>query len=509
MKKYITMGCVALATLFGTTSCGDDFLNVKSADTLLIDEYYNSESRIFEALVAAYDPLNWLDYAWSYTNLSMVSDFMSDDVYVGGSGPTDQPGLYHVSIFEATPTQSVADGLWTALYSGVNRCNIVLQYIDGVEDMSESTRKQYIAEAKTLRSFYYLWLWKFWGNVVYYDQNLTYPYICPQSTEAEVYEQIVTTLEEVASENVLPMRQETKWNGRVTQAFVYMMYADAVMISKDNARYQKALDYMKAIISSGKFSLTPNYADIWEEATGEWNQESIFEIDYFKENGARDWGSAIADGGTVYPKLIGINALAGSDDYEGGWGFEPVCQETYDMFDENDTRRDASILNFAHYQANEAPGASYEPRYQDTGNFLRKYLPRKGGNEGCAASADMNYDNNCRLYRYAETLLNAAELSVQLGGSGQQYLDEVRNRAGVSSVSATIDNILQERHLEFVGEGKRYFDLVRSGKAATVLKAGSNQYRSKGWNENKRFLPIPQGEIDAAGGTLVQNPYGD
>ncbi|WP_294594085.1 RagB/SusD family nutrient uptake outer membrane protein [uncultured Bacteroides sp.] len=509
MKKYIAIGCVALSTLLGTTSCGDDFLNVNSSDKLLVNEYYNSEARIFEALVAAYDPLNWLDYAWGYSNLSMTSDIMSDDVYVGGSGPTDQGGYHRMATFEATPTQQVASGLWTALYSGINRSNIVLEYIDGVPDLKEATKKQFINEAKALRSFYYLWLWKFWGNIPYYTANLTYPYLHEQNTADQVYDGIITTLEEIIADDALPMRQEVQWYGRATKAFVYMMYAECVMYQNDESRYTKALGYMKEIIGSGKYDLTPNYADIWEEETGEWNQESIFELEYFNENGARAWDSAIADGGTVYPKLIGINGLAGSSEFQGGWGFEPVRQEAYDMFEPTDKRRDASILNFPEYKKTN-PDATYEGRYQDTGNFLRKYLPRVGGNEKATGAADMNYNNNCRLYRFAETLLNAAELSLRTNGSDAQgYLDRVRTRAGLSSVAATIDNILHERHLEFVGEGKRYFDLVRSGKAADVLKAGSTPYRQKGWNTTKKWLPIPQGEIDSSGGTLVQNPYAD
>ena len=71
----------------------------------------------------------------------------------------------------------------------------------------------------------------------------------------------------------------------------------------------------------------------------------------------------------------------------------------------------------------------------------------------------------------------------------------------------TIDNILQERAYEFVGEGKRYWDLVRTGKAASVLVPDSYGYRTNSWTENKKYLPIPQNEIDAAQGTLIQNNY--
>ena len=181
------------------------------------------------------------------------------------------------------------------------------------------------------------------------------------------------------------------------------------------------------------------------------------------------------------------------------------------MFDATDKRRDASILNFATYKA--ATGATYAGRFEDTGYFMRKYLPRKGGNAGYTGSADMNYNNNVRVYRYAETLLNAAELTLatnagaDAGGQAQGYLDAVRTRAGLASVPVSIDNILNERHKEFVGEGKRYWDLVRSGKAATVLVPGSTLNRKVAWTESKKYLPIPQGDVDSSQGTLTQNNY--
>ena len=87
--------------------------------------------------------------------------------------------------------------------------------------------------------------------------------------------------------------------------------------------------------------------------------------------------------------------------------------------------------------------------------------------------------------------------------AGDQVLLQTKERDDI--VQATIDNIIQERHLEFVGEGKRYWDLVRTGKAASTL--GPDEYRTNTWSEQKKYLPIPQAEIDAAQGTLTQNNY--
>lgn len=505
MKRilYIIFSAV-LVLNFG--ACSDDFLEVESSDRLFVDDYYNSESRIFEALVAAYDPLTWFDYAWGqYNHLGMISDIMSDDVYVGGSGPDDQSYLHMMFNYNAHPTQVCSD-LWTVFYSGVNRSNIVLKYMDNAVDITEENKALYTAEAKVLRAFYYNWLWKLWGNVPYYEQNLEFPYTHEQNSADEVYEKTVVNIEDAIKNGGLPMRCSSEWNGRVTLAMAYMLYAEMVMYQKDQDRYAQALQYMEELYNSPDYSLVEDYASIWEES-GEWSSESIFEINYFSNGGQRAWDNALGDGGSVYPKLIGINALSGSPDFEGGWGFEPVRESAYEAYDPQDERRDANILNFEVYSAE--TGASRTPRYQDEGYFLRKYLPRVGGNANHSGNADMNYNNNFRVYRLAETALNAAEL-IARGVTGAEksadfYLTEVRKRAGLDPIEPTVDNILKERRFELFGEGKRYWDLIRSGKAVEKLVPG--EYRTNSWTENKKYLPIPQSEMDASPSTLTQNPY--
>ena len=84
----------------------------------------------------------------------------------------------------------------------------------------------------------------------------------------------------------------------------------------------------------------------------------------------------------------------------------------------------------------------------------------------------------------------------------------MRQRAGISTdmTSVSIDDIINERQLEFVGEGKRYWDLVRTGKAAQVLVPDEYRYRTKSWTENKKYLPIPDVEM-SSDPNLVQNNY--
>lgn len=99
---------------------------------------------------------------------------------------------------------------------------------------------------------------------------------------------------------------------------------------------------------------------------------------------------------------------------------------------------------------------------------------------------------------------------METGGDANQakdYVNKIRNRAGIAELGAvTLDDVINERRLEFVGEGKRYFDLVRTGKAATVLVPDSYGYRTNSWTESKKYIPIAQAELDSDP-ALVQNNY--
>ncbi len=504
MKNYKIFALCASFSALMTTSCSESFLNVEPPIQVTVDQYFTTDAHVFEALVAAYDPLQWPDWSMSqYNPVNIISDVMGDDIWVGGSDKNDNQPWHLIMNYEALPNNCIT-GLWTVAYSGVKRSNDVLKYIGWAkENITEENQKRYEGEARVLRAFYYNWLWKFWGNIPFYMENLTFPYIAEQINADEVYNRVIADLEGVIAMNVLPMKSTEANIGRVTKAMVYMLYAEMVMYQNDESRFATALNYMKEIINDGSYDLVDDFASIFAEA-GEWNKESIFEINYKDDNAARSWGNPTFAGGTVLPRLISPNSWAdGTADRDNGWGFCPVRQETYDMYAEGDDRRDATCFNAA------AKG-SYKPRYQDTGFFLEKYIARSGYNADQVADADLNWNNNLRIYRFSETLLNAAELIVRGAGTGdaEGYLNKVHQRAGLTDkVSATLDNILTERRLEFVGEGKRYWDLVRSGKAASTLTADAYGYRTNNWTPSKKYLPIPQAEIDAAQGTLTQNNY--
>lgn len=503
MKKYILAAGLLLA-LMGT-SCGDSFLEVDSPTKFPADEYFNTKAKIGQLLVTAYNPMNWFDWGQGeYTPINVMSDIMADDVWPGGAHAKDNENWHLMADYSATPNK-VMSGLWTDCYTGIRRCNDVIEYMPGIKDIDDATRNEYIAEAMALRAWYYTQVWKFWGNIPYYTTNLAAGgFAIAKSDEKTVYEGIISDLEAAIKLKALPMKVENQADcGRMTLATVYMNYAEAVMYQQDDTRYKQALDYMNEIISSQKYSLTANYADIWTEE-GEWNDETIFSINFFNNGAARSWNNPYYAGGTVLPVLISPYGMADGTTVNNlkinsGWGFEPVREEAYNAFESGDTRRDATI--------NDLRNVKYSPRYEDTGFWFRKYCARTGYNAGQIADNQLNYGNDLRIYRYSETLLNAAELILRGAGTGdaQGLLDQVRTRAGLKagSKAATIDNIIDERRIEFMGEGKRYFDLIRSGKAVSTLVAGG--FRTKAWTANKKYLPIPQSEINSSDGQLVQN----
>lgn len=504
MKKAYLLGLGMAALALG--SCSDSFLDVTSPTQTPSDEYFSTAAHVDEAVIAAYDPLQWTDWSFdNYEPFTLMSDIMADDIWVGGSDRNDNQNWHLMANYSATPLK-VINSIWVDAFSGIKRCNDVLEAIErGIDDATPEQITSWTAQVKVLRAFYANWLWKFYGNVPYFEVNLTEPYLAPQISADELYGKMVADIEAALALNVLDFRATDAEAGRITTAMAYMLYAEIVMYQRDASRYPTALRYMKEIIASPQYDLVPDYATIFTEE-GEWSQESIWEINYISQNAVRDWGAPLNAGGTVLPTLLSPNNWpSGAEGHNSGWGFAPVRLETYNRYADNDTRRDATCWNAA------ATGVEYNKRYQDFGFFLEKYSAKDGGNAGQKASSELNYNNNWRIYRYSEALLNAAELIVATGGSSSEakgYITQVRRRAGlVTEVEPTIDNILAERQLEFVGEGKRYWDLIRTDKASTVLVPDEYGYRTNSWTPNKKYLPIPQSEIDKAQGTLTQNPY--
>jgi hypothetical protein len=285
---------------------------------------------------------------------------------------------------------------------------------------------------------------------------------------------------------------------RANLAALYMLKARVVMYQGDQSKYGEVASDMAKIISSGVYTLI-GFDALWTGADeNDFTPESIFETNQISD-GKRDWGNAWAGCGTNLPAYISPNELS-DPVFCGGWGFGPVRQSTWDMYEDGDIRREGSINKFA--------AGTYGARFQDTGLFQKKYAARTALRSPIG-TVDLNYPNNLIIFRYAETLLNYAELvgcqgAAAAGGlTPQECLDAVRTRAGLASVPVSLESVKAERHKEFVGEGMRFWDLIRWGDAASVLTENDEAHQSvRTFNPDKdKYLPIPQSEMSRTAGT--------
>lgn len=402
-------------------------------------------------------------------------------------------------------------GWWSIYYTGLARCNTtILGCQNAVESVKEEDVKRLEAEAHTLRAYYVHNLWKMWGNIPYFDSDIPAPYFAKQYTADEIYTFIMADLDYALDGDKLPKQATVSTMGRITKPVAQMLRARVAMYQNDESRYNEILSDMVEITVNPSFGFMDNLEDVFV-AAGEFCIESIFETN--QQADGKTWANSWSGFGTNLPAFISPADFSGEGFEREGWGFGPLREETYTMYSPDDKRRDASIQN--------AKKFSYTPRFQDSGFFNKKYAARKGYNDVKSGDAPLNYDNNLRIFRLPEAYLNAAELIVKGATapgaqSAQYYLDAVRARAfgdkfEQNKVTATLDNIKQERRLEFLGEGLRYWDLVRWGDAATVLTENKpEKFSIRTWNASKKYLPIPQSEIDKTKGMgefeLKQNP---
>jgi len=498
MKKYSFI--LAFAALIGLSSCGDQFLTISPTASQEAGGDA-TEGAILSNLASCYQILLFDSYAGgSYNSIVLMSDLRSDDIYKGGGDAGDQASLYRLSQLDATPTELPA-GLWNIYYSGISRCNNVIQACEKAKGVSETNLNQYKAEAHFLRAYYTHWLWKFWGNIPYFEEDIPAPYMAKQYTADEIYAKIITDVDFAIDGDKLPLIATAANAGRVTKAAAQMLKARVVMYQKDQTKYAAVLKDMTDIMVSSRYSLVSDFSSIWL-STGEFGAESIFESNQLPEG--KTWGAAWQGYGTNLPAFIAPNTLVGQEPFIGGWGFGPVRTEAYAIYEAADSRRAGSINKFE--------AGTYAVRFQNTGLFMGKYAARKGYNPP-PGDIDLNFNNNLRIFRYAEVLLNAAELMVINGVApvngitAQSCVDAIRTRAGVSSIPATTANIKLERRREFLGEGIRFWDIVRWGDTNLLTENKPAFSSVRTWDAHCKYLPIPQSEIEKTEGEfkLKQN----
>ncbi|RKS55555.1 putative outer membrane starch-binding protein [Gillisia mitskevichiae] len=480
LKNRIIFTLVA----FMAISCSDDFVNVTSENESA-DNYFNSEEEYQQALIGAYDLLQA-----TYLNV-MIGEIASDNTLAGGESANDVIGFQQIDKMTHNPLNQQLRDIWNWMFAGVNRANYILQYQDKTEF---DGRTQVIAQARFLRAYYYFELVKFFGAVpLVIDKPLAFgdQFDIARTPASEVYDQIEADLI-FAAEN-LPANQAQK--GRITSGAANALLGKAYLYQNQFSEAAVALEKVIA----GPYMLVTDYESIFEPE-GENGTESVFEVQYTDEEGA-GFGCLQCSEGNVAVGFNGIRNFNGPT-FDSGFSFNLPLQETVDAFEAGDIRKDVAILDIEEFASQ--TGATYVEGYEHTGYYNRKYIARKGDlNTG---DANLTNPNNYRAIRFADVLLMAAEANFKKSppdeGKAREYLNRVRVRAELDPVqlsgNALLDQIYKDRRSELVGEGHRFFDLVRTGRAASAID---------GFVVGKHELfPIPAIEIQLAGNNWEQNP---
>jgi len=459
MKKLLY-----ILTAFLLFSCED--LLVEKPKSIAVETFYNTSAEVESALAAIYSPVKGSNTLGA-TYLGM-HEALSDFFYGRGSyAPlSDYQGLNSTNVTRAGI-------IWRDFYLSIRNANLVIKNVPEAKNISEANKSKYIAEAKFLRAWIYFYMVRNWAGVPIHTELNMEVVELPRSTVAQVYELITSDLD--FAENNLPDNapiagRPSKWSAKTLLADAYFYQGKNVEASAKAAE----------VIQSGKYSLVGvTVPGDFDKIFGPAVVSSTEEIFYLKYSIESSWGMVLMyhGAGTPYLGITGYSALYGTTD-------NPL----YANWDNKDLRK-----TFGWYAWNIGSGTNtlLNKKFSDPGALI----PR----------------NDFPIYRYADLLLIYAEASCLGGGSptadGMEKLNMVHRRAygfnalqpsAVDFKLADYDKasfttlVIKERGYETQAEGKRWLDLVRSGKVKEYILAT----KAKVVADKNLLWPIPVNEMN-------------
>ncbi len=473
-----------LATFLG--GCSASFLDKPPLGLETSASFFKTEEQAFQATNAVYNILReWSVSVFSYIG---ITDIVSDDSDKG-STPTDANFLLEVDDLTFDAGNVSFSTVWDGYYQGINRANLVIENVPLI-DMNVANRNRLVAEAKFLRAYFYFNLVRWFGDIPLVDRPLQSDeyYSKQRSSANEIYAFIEQDLKDAAA--VLPVQYGSADIGRATKGAAQGMLAKMYMT---RGRWSEAALYADSVIKSGKYALYPNYAKLFTRE-GENSSESLFEI--------QTAAYTTEGGGSQYNEVQGVRGEPNL-----GWGFNRPSDNLVSSYEAGDPRRDATIL----YVGETLPDGSGV--VLDNPQIFNERYNQKAWVPQVVGISNGNGQGNIRVLRYAEILLIYAEAQNELG-QPQLALDAVnlvRKRARgnipnllrdltVTDQTLLRERIWRERRSELALEQGRWFDLIRQGRAASVMQAlGKNFVVGK-----HELFPIPQNEVDIA--VITQNP---
>ncbi|WP_270664802.1 RagB/SusD family nutrient uptake outer membrane protein [Phocaeicola plebeius] len=558
---------LAILTLFGSltfTSC-EDFLTEKVRGQQNLDTYFTTADECEAYITGCYQDITCGGW-WNINTVWLLSEMCSDDAWMGNTtqSQSDYISLAHYQGNGAS--NGPISNFWQYRYKGILRCNVAIDRISNTELEDKELQARLVAEARFLRGYFYFELARNFGGV-----PLITEFKMPEEIQGITRASLENTykfIEEdlIAAAEVLPKRSEyaDADMGRATSGAALGLLGKVYLYQE---KWTEARDVLQKLIpESGytgedaqttEYDLLPNFGDVWDKDFDN-SVESLFEVQYEYHatlavggslstvTGARSCGAALGDGWAWCQPTANLEAAYSEDDERREWTIiKTGCTEIKGETEENFTKilndnKEISVYDDCVEKYNlPANSLVIDPSGHKSGRIIRKYyLPLNDRPE--VYNTDKSPLNH-RILRYADVLLMYAEACNELSDDthAQAALNRVRNRAGLSPVSVTGNElrhaIRNERRLELAFEQNRLYDIRRwkddNGKPVIANLMGENgsfvkwntdpatrdamewdnqgeaSDKGKSFREDRDLLfPIPLYEVTMSNGSIEQNP---
>ena len=465
MKKIVLL-CLSLSSLLGLTSC-DKQLFQDPITSKELGNFLQNETEVEEYVNATYAKLQANGLYGLY--LPAFSEIQSDVTY--DEVPANDGGTYgQIDQFAILPANDMVTMVWRHSYQAIQRANVVLTRIDKVSYASAATKQARIGEMKFIRALLYFNLVQLYGDVPLVTQETENPntyFGQGRTPSAQVYDQIKKDLTDASA--TLP--ETTTQPGKVVKTAAQTLLAKVQLTQKN---YGEARTLLLAVVASGRHALLPNPADVFS-ITNENNKEIIFAVQF----------ASNVNGNTEGSTMFQQNAPSGT--VSGAKGHNLPTKSLYALYTAADKRRGTFVTATT-------SGIPWSRK------LAQPAVITDGGSDVV-------------VLRYADAVLMLAEVENELDNTtaAATNLNLIRTRAGLANTPATSQADLRvaidlERQLELVGEGYRWFDLLRTGTAISVMNAWFKANNILITIAAKDLLmPIPQSQIDTDP-AIKQNP---
>lgn len=501
-KNIILSRLVSLFLVISLSSCHDK-LDEQEGQLNTGDLDYTDTKEMINPLIGAYH-----EFATRGWEEPLLLGVRGDDVNAGGLG--DQQQFAETDRYNYSRDYWMYNSLWNVHYNDIINMNTAILQIENFQEFAEGNDiergDQYIAEIMVLRAWFHFNLARVWEDVFIITSNQPEAEIeGGPSSKAEVM-QFISEQMDLAIPNLPDARpnERTDIPGGVTQ---YTAYAIKALAEQELENYQAVADATGEIINSGKFSLYPDFYQLFKKP-GELSDESLLEMQY------SDYGSGTGDDAFYgeFDVFGPQNWTPVRENASSGWGFyEPSIKFIEFMLERDETVRLETSVLFTNRGINELQEAgntnlpAFVSNVTPSGDIINDF-PRALFSSGKHYLPSVQLTDQRNRYsagknmiviRYAEILLMYAE-AVTRGASAtaipaSEAVNMVRERADLQPVSGvTSEDVMDEKFAELAMEwGIRYYDMIRLDNYSEL------SYGGRTFTAEDEYLPYPQAQVDA------------